>query len=317
LIVVRSATPIALTCLLFWLISYTVDPREVLRQLSTMRPGFFTAAVILMLLSTAIATLRYQSVLQTLCPDSSVFFFPLIKLNLLTLFSSHFLPFGALADAMRAVVSRRLLKIPVGMAVEAVVADRCLALAGFALFGLLFLPIQIGIHWPMSLIMAQAVGFGGLLILLAVAGFGFGRYAGFFRPLAEAVWLFAGHITTRRGLGWQLRLSAASTGLFAAMLVLLAFSLGLHVSLWVALAATPAIYLSQVVPIFYAGFGSREVALAALLVPSGVLVNSDAVALGLSIGLCNLAASLPGAISAWSLLRLFGAKTVAPASNGR
>jgi uncharacterized membrane protein YbhN (UPF0104 family) len=278
-----------------------------------MHPGFFAVAVILMLLSTAIATLRYQTVLQALCPDGSVYFFPLMKLNLLTLFSAHFLPFGALADAMRAVVSRKLLKIPVGMAVEGVIADRGLAVAGFALFGLLFLPLQIGIHWPWPLITAQAATFGGLLMLLAVAGFGFTRRPGFLKPMAEAARRFVGHVAPGRGLGWQLCLAAASTGLFAAMLVLLGLGLRLHVSLWIALAVTPAIYLSQVVPIFYAGFGSREVALAALLVPSGVLVNSDAVALGLSIGLCNLAASLPGAISAWSLVRVLGPQTIAPA----
>jgi hypothetical protein len=101
-------------------------------------------------------------------------------------------------------------------------------------------------------------------------------------------------------------------GLFATMLVLLGLGLGFQVPLWIALTVTPAIYLSQVVPIFYAGFGSREIALAALLVPSGVLVNSDAVALGLSIGLCNLAASIPGAIFAWPLLQAMRTKANAP-----
>jgi uncharacterized membrane protein YbhN (UPF0104 family) len=326
LIVARSAAPLILTSLLLWLISYAVDSREILRQLSAMHPGFFALAVILMLLSTSIASLRYQTVLQALCPDGSVNFFPLIKLNLLTLFSAHFLPFGALADAMRAVVSRKLLKIPVGMAVEGVIADRSLAVAGFALFGLLFLPVQIGLHWPWPLIMTQAAAFGGLLTLLAVAGFGFTRRPGFLKPVAQAARRFVRHLAPRRGLSWQLCLAAASTGLFAAILVLLALSLSLHLSLWIALAVAPAIYLSQVVPIFYAGFGSREVALVALLVPSGVLVNSDAVALGLSIGLCNLAASLPGAIFAWSLVRVLGPQTIAlapsdhrhpPAAKGR
>ena len=95
-----------------------------------------------MVLSTAIATLRYQTVLEALGPDGPVPFFPLIKLNLLTLFSAHFLPFGALADAMRALVSRRLLKMPVGKAAEGVIADRGLAVAGFALFGLLLFPCR-------------------------------------------------------------------------------------------------------------------------------------------------------------------------------
>ena len=313
--IARAAAPFALAALLLWHLSYAVDSREVLRQLSAMHPIFFAVAVILMLLSAAIATLRYQIVLQTLCPDDLVYFFPLMKLNLLTLFSAHFLPFGALADAMRAVVSRKLLKIPVGMAVEGVIADRSLAVAGLALSGLLLLPVQIGIRGQWLLITTQATVFGGLLMLFASAGFGFGRYASFVRPLAEAVRRFAGHVTTRRGLSWHLCLAAANTGLFAAMLVLLALSLDLHLSLWIALAVTPAVYLSQVVPIFYAGFGSREVALAALLVPNGILVNSDAVALGLGVGLCNLVASLPGAIFAWSFVRVSGTKTIPPAPN--
>lgn len=315
-LVARSAAPLILTALLLWLISYTVGSRTILRQLSAMHPAFFAAAVILMLLSTAIVTLRYQTVLQTLCPDGSVKFFPLIKLNLLTLFSAHFLPFTALADAMRAMVSRRLLKIPVGMAVEGVIADRSLAVAGFALFGLLFLPIQIWGHWPWPLITAQAATFGGLLMLLAVAGFGLTRLPGLFRPVAEAARRFVRHVAPRRGLGWQLCLAAASTGLFAAMLVLLGLSLGLHISPWTAFAVAPAIYLSQVIPIFYAGFGSREVALVAMLVPSGILVNSDAIALGLSVGLCNLTASLPGALFAWPLLRALRVKPIVPVVEG-
>jgi uncharacterized membrane protein YbhN (UPF0104 family) len=312
LIVARSAAPLILTALLLWLISYAVDSRAILRQLSAMHPGFFAAAVILMLLSTAIATLRYQAVLQTLSPDGPVKFLPLVKLNLLTLFSAYFLPFGALADAIRAVVSRKLLKIPAGMAVEGVVADRGLAVAGFALFGLLFLPIQLWLRWPWPLITAQAATFGGLFVLLAIVRLGFAWRSGFLEPVAEAVRRFVGHVATRHGLSWQLCLAAASTGLFAAMLVLLGLSLGLHISLRIALAVAPTIYLSQVIPIFYAGFGSREVALVAMLVPSGVLVDSDAIALSLSVGLCNLAASLPGALFAWPLLRALRVKAIVP-----
>jgi uncharacterized membrane protein YbhN (UPF0104 family) len=198
------------------------------------------------------------------------------------------------------------------MAVEGVVADRALAVAGFAFFGLLLLPVQIWLHWPWPLITAQAATFGGLFVLLAVVRLGFTWRSGFLEPIAGAVRRLVGHVTTRRGLSWQLGLAAASTGLFATMLVLLGLGLGLRISLWIAFAVAPTIYLSQVIPIFYAGFGSREVALVAMLVPSGVLVNSDAIALSLSVGLCNLAASLPGALFAWPLLRVLRGKAMVP-----
>ena len=70
-------------------------------------------------------------------------------------------------------------------------------------------------------------------------------------------------------------------------------------------------------PIFYAGFGPQELALAALLVPSRVLTEADAVALDLSIGLCNLTASLPGAIYARPLLRALGTNAISRAKGGR
>jgi uncharacterized membrane protein YbhN (UPF0104 family) len=315
--IARAAAPFILTALLLWLMFSVVDPRAVLRQLAAVRPAYLAAAILLMVLSIVVATLRYQTVLETLRPLGSAKFFPLLGLNLLTLFCAHFVPFGAIADAMRALVSRRLLDMPVGTAVEGVIADRVLAVAGFALFGLLLLPLQISFGWPWALVVAQAATFGGSLLLIAIA-FGVTRYSPrLLQPVAKAVRRFAAHVSGPGDLGRQLGFAAASVVLFAAMLMLLGTGLNLPISTGIALAVTPAIYLSQVIPIFYAGFGSRELALAALLVPSGVLTEADAVALGLSIGLCNLAASLPGAVSAWPLLRASGTNAISQAEGDR
>jgi uncharacterized membrane protein YbhN (UPF0104 family) len=296
--------------------SRVVDLDIVLRQLVGMSPACFAGAVALMLLSTVVATLRYRNVIETLT-GGTVRFMPVLGLNLLTLFFAHFVPFGAIADAMRALVSRRLLGLPTGMAVEGVIADRVLAVSGFALFGLLLLPLQALLRWPWPLVTAQAATFGGCLLLVAFA-FGVSRHLPtFLRPIAKAVRRFAAHVAGPGDLARQLALAAAGAVLFAAMLMLLGAGLNLHISPWVALAITPAIYLSQVIPIFYAGFGSRELALAALLVPSGVLTEVDAVALGLGIGLCNLAASLPGAVSAWPLLRALGTHAISHSEGDR
>lgn len=310
--IARAAAPFALTALLLWLMSRVVNPDIVLRQLAGMSAACFAGAVALMLLRTAVATLRYQNVIETLA-SGTVRFLPVLGLNLMTLFCAHFVPFGAVADAMRALVSRRLLGLPTGVAVESVIADRILAVLGFALLGLLLLPPRALLGWPWPLVTAQAAVFGGCPLLVAFA-FGVTRYLpGFLRPIAKSVRRFAAHIAGPGDLGRQLTFAAASVALFAGMLLLLAAGLNFRVSPWVALAITPAVYLSQVIPIFYAGFGARELALTALLVPSGVLTEADAVALGLGIGLCNLAASLPGAISAWPLLRALGTHAISPA----
>ena len=197
--------------------------------------------------------------------------------------------------------------MPVGMAVEGVIADRVWPWRDLRCSDCCCCRCRFQFGWPWPLVAAQAATFGGLL-LLSRSPLAFTRHSPrFLQPVAKAVRRFAAHVAGAGRPGWQLGLAAASIALFAAMLVLLGLGLSLHISLWIALAVTPAIYLSQVIPIFYAGFGSREIALAALLVPSGVLTRgSDAVALGLSIGLCNLAASLPGAVSAWPLLRASG-----------
>ena len=308
--IARGAAPFILTALLLWLMLYRVDLHAVLRQLAAIQPAWFLVAVLLTVLSIAVATLRYRIVLDTLRPHSSVRFFPLLGLNLLTLFCAHFVPFGAIADAMRTLLSRRLLNIPVGTALEGVIADRVLAVVGFALFGLLLLPIQVWLEWPWQLMTAQAITFGGSLSFVAL-GVGVTRYApSFLQPVAKAVRRFAMHVSGLGDFGRQFGFAAASVALFAATLIVLGIGLDLRISAGIALAVSPAIYLSQVIPIFYAGFGSREVTVAALLVPSGILTEADAVALGLSVGLCYLAATLPGAASAWPLLRAVGTNAI-------
>jgi hypothetical protein len=182
------------------------------------------------------------------------------------------------------------------------------------LFGLLLLSSQVLSGWPWPLVAAQAATFGGLLLIVAFV-FRFARYSpGFLQPVARVARRFAAHVSGAGELGRQLGFAAASVALFAGMLMLLGLGLGLRMSTWAALAVTPAIYLSQVIPIFYAGFGSREITLAALLVPSGVLTEPDAIALGLSIGLCNLAASVPGAIFVGPLLRAYRTSVAAQAA---
>ncbi|MDA9408564.1 lysylphosphatidylglycerol synthase domain-containing protein [Bradyrhizobium sp. CCBAU 45384] len=296
-----------------------------------MRPSFFVAAEMLMLLSIAVATLRYQSMLQTLCSDGPVHYFPLLKLNLLTLFSSHFVPFGALADAMRALVSRKLLKMPVGKAVEGVIADRALAVAGFALFGLLLLPLQISMHWPWRIVMAQVATFGGLFVLLGVAAFGLTLHVRFLKSAAEAARRFLGHIATCRSLGWWLGLDLLMA-LRSKPTMLYISSAGRPRRPAAPACSQRCCCCSGSACAFRSGARSRrrrpsifrrlfissmldcsrEIAFAASLVPSDVLVDSDAVALSLSIGLCNLAASVPGVIFAGPLLQALRGKTIAP-----
>jgi 2-polyprenyl-3-methyl-5-hydroxy-6-metoxy-1,4-benzoquinol methylase/uncharacterized membrane protein YbhN (UPF0104 family) len=313
----RSLAPVLLTILLLSILFRLVNVSDVLRQMERINTAHFVAAIIMMLLSTVLSTLRYRGVLWAYRHGESVPFLPLLQLNLLTLFSAHFLPIAALADGMRALVSRRLLGISVAAAFESVVADRGLAALGLAALGLFVLPMQLAWGWPWEMVTVQFLAFAGLMAFVAVGSVAAFLMPGPLGPFAGMGRRFVEHFARVRGLLFQLLLSAGTMLLFAGMLYVLADGLGVPISLAVAVAIAPAVYLSQVVPIFYAGFGSREVVLAAILVPSGILTDSAALALALVVGLCNLSASLPGALFVWPLLRNTSSRPGAPLSSGQ
>jgi uncharacterized membrane protein YbhN (UPF0104 family) len=300
--ILRLAVSLVLTATLLWLAFRAADSSQVLQLLAKIDPVFFIAAIAAMLSNVAISTVRYRAILSNLSPYRVVRFSPLFQLNLLTLFSAHFLPVGALADGLRAFVSQSILRVPVPAALEGVLADRAFAAAGFAFFGILFLPMQLAWHWPRPAIALQALFFAAIILALSLGVAVSFRLPKLLGPLAMVGQRLAGQIATWPNAALQAGVAATSGVLFAAMILLLGHALRLQISPWIALTVSPAIYLSQVIPVFYAGFGSREVTVAALLVPAGVLNNENAIALALSIGLCNLIASLPGAFFAWALL---------------
>ncbi len=290
--------PFAATACLLAILWFAGDVRGVAAQVANIEPIHFGLAVGTMLLVMVIATVRYYRILRLARDGAHISFATLLKLNFVTLFAAYFLPMSIMADAGRAAASRVLFGLGTAQAVEAILADRGLAVIGLAATGLLFLPLQFYYGWATGIILMQAALFVSIFVIVA-----FGSLARHVLPnsleiICRAIERFLRHTGTLENLVWQLAMAIGSSILFATILVILAEGLSLDLPFPIALTTASGIYLAQLVPFLYAGFGSREAAVVALLVPTGVMSASDAVTLAICVGICNLVASAPGALFA-------------------
>ncbi|MGH6842768.1 MAG: lysylphosphatidylglycerol synthase transmembrane domain-containing protein, partial [Methylocella sp.] len=297
----RRVLPLLVTGILLGGLAFIVDIPGVFRKLVTISPAFLGLAVTAMAANVLIVSLRYQQVLEKLATHRPVLR-DVLNINLLTLFSAHFLPIGAAADGLRVSATAFQFRLPVVIALEGVVHDRVLAIMGLLLCLFLILPLQVKLGVEEALLLSQlgfAIGFSAIAAALLRIGARPARATGRWRiTVGEFVERFVSQVADIRCLLVHCALATAGTTAFAAMLYFLARGLAAEVSLFAAIAFAPAIYLSQVLPFFYVGFGAREAVSVALLAGSGTMDLETAVAISVSVGVCNLLVSLPGALSA-------------------
>jgi hypothetical protein len=84
---------------------------------------------------------------------------------------------------------------------------------------------------------------------------------------------------------------------FAFQFWMLALGIGIQIPFGTAAVFSPLIYLAQVVPLLYSGFGLREGVAIAIVSGGGWASPEAAMALGLAIGVTNIVAALPGAFA--------------------
>lgn len=293
--------PLLVTGILLVGLGFIVDIPQVFRKLATMSPAFLGLAITAMAANVLIVSLRYQQVLEKLVTRKPVLR-DILNINLLTLFSAHFLPIGAAADGLRVSATAFQFRLPVSTALEGVVHDRVLAVMGLLLCLFLILPLQVKLGVEQALLFSQlgfTIGFfaiGAVLLRIGAQG---ARATGRWRVMVgRLVERFVSQVADFRCLLVQCGLAIAGATAFAVMLYFLARGLAAEVSLFAAIAFAPAMYLSQVLPFFYVGFGAREAVSVALLAGSGTMDFETAVAISVSVGMCNLLVSLPGALSA-------------------
>lgn len=283
-----------------------VDANRVLGILSRTTPFLLLLAVMATAFNVLVSSLRYRLILRGMTPGNHRLK-DIFAINVVSVFAAHFLPLAAAADGVRIALVKNRFDLNVGHAIESVVADRLIAIVGLCACAIFALPLQALVGAPASLLLSQLIPAAGVLAACVVlaASIRRGRPASTawiekVRVALSAVMRHLSHPTT---IETQLALALLSALAFAAALWAAARSLGTALTPAEALAFGPAIYLSQVLPFVYFGFGTREAATVFLLAGYATVDADSAFSIGLILGLCNVLVALPAPLLAGRLLR--------------
>lgn len=303
---VRRWLPLLITALLLLALAAIVDTSQAVTLLARISPLLLALAVVATGINILISCLRYRIILRAMT-GANESLNEIFRINLLSVFAAHFLPIAAAADGLRIVLASARFRLEAVRAVESVVADRLLAVTGLCAAAMLALPLQAALGTSLTLLAVQlvattaVVAISALLLWSASRG-GLPRWP-WIRHLALLTRGVAGHFARAAELRTQLLLALASALTFAAILWVLAAGMGMHLSALEALAFGPVIYLSQVIPFVYFGFGAREAVTVLFLSGIGSLNAESAFSLGLAVGVCNILVALPAPVVAGHLLR--------------
>ncbi len=266
------------------------------------------AAALLALFATApLTAARWRIILAAagLSPP----FGNLTKLLFVGFFFNQVLPTGVGGDAVRAWRCKRL-GIALAPAIRSVLLDRAsgylVTLAVYAASLPALCHIFSDARERLGLLVVFAAGLGGLLVL-ALADLLPAKVLRR-RPLAalaelsrESRRLFA---QPKRCAG-VLGLSALTVGLSVLAFMLAGKSLGTNLPFATWLMVVPPVTLIQLLPISFAGWGTRELALVVILAGFGIAAES-ALAVSVVMGLSLIAAGLPGGLiwlADWDIAR--------------
>ena len=302
----RPWIPLVVTVALLAALLAIVDTERVLQLLKRAMPFLLLVAALATVLNVLVSSLRYRLILQTITRSRNALK-EIFAINLVSVFAAHFLPVAAAADGVRIALVKQKFGLTVGSAIESVVADRLIAIVGLCACALLVLPVQASVGAPTSLLMYQLVPAAGLLAACGLLAFtvrgGRNATASWAAKVVAAVRTIMRHLARPATLQAQLALAIVGALTFATALWAAARSLGASLTPVEALAFGPAIYLAQVLPFVYFGFGSREAATVFFLAGYAALDVESAFSIGLVLGFCNLIVALPAPLIAGKLLR--------------
>ena len=257
------------------------------------------AAILLLWLNFAISTERYRLILGNMsirCPG----FVSLYCLTFMSLLLAHFVVIGTAADVVRVGYGRLKLALPMVTAIESVVYDRVLALAGLAVLGLILLPLQIVRGVPAALWLFQLAvwlaSLGGILLVTWGARATAIQRIPFLAGVIKSVAGFLPAVSGRGSVPLQLLLAAGYGGTYGLAIWVLARGMGLSPAVLDILQFSPFILLVQSMPVFYVGWGARETVMVGLFGMAGVLSSEQALVVSVATGVVFLLAALPGAV---------------------
>lgn len=268
-------------------------------QLLDAEPVSVAAAVFLLWLNFAISTERYRLVLSQMKIRKPKFF-SLLGITYLSLFLAHFIPVGPATDVVRMSCARFLYKWPTIRVFETVVYDRLLALLGLIITGTIALPLQISKGVDKSIWLPQAIIFVTILFsifaLSYAARFPQVRRVPFAERIVNSIAVFSVATLTLGNVIRHLLIAFAYSASYGLAIWVLARGMSLSLSVLEVLQFSSFILLAQNLPVFYAGWGIREVALLGTLGAAGMHSPAEGLAISVAIGATMFLATLPGAL---------------------
>lgn len=286
--------------LLGWVLTDKVDLAEAAGRMATIPVAWLSLAFAATALAYLAVTLRWRLILGAL--GVPLGFADAWWITWMGMFFNQALPSNVAGDVVRIWrVQRRGPSL--GRAVSSVMLDRVVALGGLALLVALCLPASLALigmvpAWYALVALVLAI-VSGLALLLV-----FDRALTPLRRLlprravgaADALARDARAAVLDPRVGpLALGISTINFAMVAGIVWALAAGLGLAIDFLDVLVLFPPVLLVSMLPVSFAGWGVRELAMATALGFVGV-PETQAVALSLAFGLVALAAALPGGL---------------------
>lgn len=279
-----------------------IDPGEVWERFSALPPWSMLLAIVIGWLNIAGSALRYRLVLRDYL-DGRPSFFQVYRFSFLCAFVNNIAPMAALAETVRMAAAWRLMRLAPKKAIESIVQDRATALIALVLVAVAFLPVQAiylpdgDVVWYQALVLLVVLGVAA--VLLPVARLPLLQRIPGVALVTRAALRFYAQATSRGTAVTQILYGGLICLTLALRIWLFALILGLDVTLAMAMAFAPIIYVFPMLPFLYVGFGAREVAMVATLGATGLVASPDAMAISLAVSISHLVATIPGGVLWW------------------
>lgn len=301
----RRLIQVLVTLVLLALLLSSVDLRELVATFVEIDWVYGLAALLLLLTQNDLTTRRWSTILRAF--GGAPGYFRMLRIQYMALFAQLFLPSSIGGAAVRTGMLYRT-GVPLGVAINAVLLDRLVALGGLVILALVFMPsialsLSIG-EESRILLIAIMLGTAAVLLSLALALVfrPFAFWWGLLRrtpvrhlvdPLQCAVSKLTAPRTVLAAVAYSL--SGQVVAIFATYL--LAQGNQMDVALLDCVLIMPPVMLMASLPISIAGWGVRE---GAMVIAFGLLgvTREAALVLSLQYAFVGYLSAAPGAI-AW------------------
>jgi glycosyltransferase 2 family protein len=282
------ALKISVSVLLLWWLASALDFSAVVKSLQSMAIGPVIFAYAALLFYGVVSAERWRRIcrkLRVVLPFGSA-----LRLFFISMFFNQTLSTTIGGDAARVWLLREQ-GFPTFMAVAGVVHERIAGLLGLGVLAFLATILVTGSHvWGAPIMVAVGVM---AAVILGAEAWSPARPR-WLRRVVRACRLARRMLLSMEGLR-LLVLSIVIHGIGGVAVHQLLRAMGLSLDLWVCLLVVPPTLLLATLPISIGGWGVREAALVAVLVPLGAPA-ADAFMVSVVFGVMVMAAGLPGGV---------------------